>query len=103
MKEKRIEPRIAVEAPAVMTPLAAVATRLKGQVVNVSFHGVKVRVAELTNNQLRIGDVYRILSSRDLMLCEVRNWQSQSEGTAIGFKILKWSDAGELKHVTTAQ
>jgi hypothetical protein len=86
-----------------MTPLAAVATRLNGQVVNVSFHGVMVRVAELTSGQPRVGDVYRILSSRDLMLCEVRHWQLQTEGTDIGFRILQWSDAGELKRVTMTE
>jgi hypothetical protein len=103
MKERRAEPRIIIAAPAVITPLAAVATRLNGQVVDVSFHGVKVRVAELTGGLPRVGDVFRILSARDLMLCEVRHWQLQVEGTDIGFRILQWSDAGELKRVTMAE
>jgi hypothetical protein len=102
VKERRAEPRVDIAAPAVMTPLAAVATRLNGQVVNVSFNGVKVRVPELRNGQPRVGDVYRILSSKDLMLCEVRHWKLQADGTDIGFRILQWSDAGELKRVTTA-
>jgi hypothetical protein len=102
VKERRTEPRVDIAAPAVMTPLAAVATRLNGQVLNVSFNGVKVRVPKLTNGQPRVGDVYRILSSKDLMLCEVRHCQLQAEGTDIGFRILQWSDAGELKRVTTS-
>lgn len=101
--ERRTESRIVIAAPAVMTPLAAVATRLNGQVVNVSFNGVKVRVPELTRGQPRVGDIFRILSSRDLMLCEVRYWQFQADGTDIGFRILQWSDAGELKRVTMAE
>jgi len=99
MNERRKEPRIDVDTPAVMTPLAAVAVRLKGQVINVSSNGLKVRVCEQMERDPRVGDVYRILSSRDRMLCEVNHCRPGSGGTEIGFKILHWSEAGELKQI----
>jgi hypothetical protein len=100
MEERRKEPRVIVDAPAVMTPLAAVATRLNGHVINVSPHGVRIRVAEQMSGQPpRIGDVYRILTNRDRMLCEVCHCLSGADGTEIGFRIVHWSDTGELNRV----
>lgn len=102
MKERRMEPRIDVDAPAVMTPLASVSTRLTGQVINVSEHGVRIRMAEEMSAPPRIGDVYRILSSQDRMLCEVSHCMPGSDGIEIGFRILHWGETGELKRVTKA-
>lgn len=102
MNERRRERRIDVDTPAVMTPLAAVAVRLKGQVINVSANGLKVRVCEHLDRDPRVGDVYRILSSRDRMLCEVNHCRPCGDGTEIGFKILHWSEAGELKQALKA-
>ncbi len=92
-----------MKAPAVLTPLAEVAAQLTGHVINVSSHGVKVRVVNLISGQPRIGDVYRILSGRDDMLCEVSHWRSEPQDTEIGFRILHWSDTGELNRVARAQ
>ena len=99
MEERRKEPRRAVDATAVITPLAAVGTRLSGQVINVSSHGVKVRLTEQMTGEPRVGDVYRILSSRDRMLCEVNHCLSGTHGTDIGFRILYWSETGELNRI----
>jgi hypothetical protein len=103
MEERRKEPRIDVNAAAVLTPLAAVAAQMNGHVINVSSHGVKVRVVQLMSGQPRIGDVYRILSGRDDMLCEVSHSRSEQQDTEIGFRILHWSDTGELNRVARTQ
>ena len=102
MSERRSEARTEVQATAVLIPLAEVSKRVKGQVLNVSPHGVKVRLPKLPTGQLRSGDVYRILSNRDLMLCEVRNWRSQMGATDIGLKVIHWGDSGELKKKVAA-
>jgi hypothetical protein len=99
MDERRSEPRIDVKAPVVMTPLATVTTRLSGHVVNVSGRGLKVRVDGGLNGKPASGEVYRVQTGDDLMLCEVRNWQLEGEGAAIGFQILHWGDLGELNRV----
>lgn len=103
MEDRRKEPRIDVNAPAVLTPLAAVAAQMNGQVINVSSHGIKVRVVEMMSGQPRIGDVYRILSGRDDMLCEISHWRPERQGAEIGFRILHWSDTGELNRIIRAQ
>jgi len=99
MDERRSEPRIDVKAPVVMTPLATVTTRLSGHVVNVSGRGLKVRVDAGLKGKPASGEVYRVQTGDDLMLCEVRNWQGEGEGGAIGFQILHWGDLGELSRV----
>jgi len=76
--------------------LAAVTTRVNGQVLNVSSQGVKVRVTKPASEAPRVGDVYRILSSKDTMLAEVCYSLARNEGTDIGFKIVYWSAIGEL-------
>jgi hypothetical protein len=96
MRERRKEPRVEVDAPAVMTPLAAVATRVNGQVLNVSTGGLRVRVPKSVLRHLRVGEVFRIHSTRDLMLCEVCYAEPRNEGTDIGFRIVYWSAIGEL-------
>ena len=102
MVERRTEPRIDVNVKAEMTPLAAVATRLGGHVMNVSAHGVRIHVAGKISGQPRNGDVYRILSGRDLILGEVRHWCQEGPGADIGFKILHWGDIGELNRIAQA-
>lgn len=103
MKERRRESRIEVDALVEMTPLAAVGNRLSAQVINVSTHGIKVRFTGQMTGQPRVGDVYRILGGRDRMLCEISHWTSTGSGTDIGFKILHWSDTGELHDVAETQ
>ena len=82
-----------------MTPLAAVATRLRGVVVNVSTRGVKVHFETLLNEQPRAGDVYRVQSGDDLMLCEVRHCDVAGKGADLGLEILHWVSAGELSRL----
>src|SRR5260370_11726390 len=74
-REQRSEPRIEADAPALMIPLADVATRFRGRVLDISRRGVKVRTSEPLKLQPKIGDVYRILSGDDVLLCEVRHCQ----------------------------
>jgi hypothetical protein len=85
--ERRTEVRTDVKVVAVMIPLAEVSKRVKGHVINVSPHGVKVRLPK-PPSELRSGDVYRIHSNRDLMLCEVRNWRSEMGVTDIGLRVI---------------
>jgi hypothetical protein len=99
MEERRNESRAEVDSAAVLTPLAAVANRLGGQIVNVSSRGVKVHLAELLTTPPRVGDVYRIVSDRDTMLCEVRYSESRKDATDIGFQILHWREMGQLNLV----
>jgi|SRR5579862_9499832 len=98
--ERRSEKRIALGAPAELIPLAAVSTSLRGRVVDISGRGVKVHLDSLLNELPRTGDAYRLLSGREVMLCEVRNMQLEGEGGDIGLKILHWTKAGKLNRVT---
>src|SRR5579862_8096239 len=99
IKERRSEPRTEAGAKIVMTPLAAVATRLHGIVVNVSPRGVRVRFATLLNVHPKAGEVYRIQSGNDVMLCEVRYCEFAGEGADVGLEILHWVKAGELNQL----
>ena len=99
MEERRSEPRIEAGASVVMTPLAAVATRLHGIVVNVSTRGVKVHFDTLLNEQPRAGDVYRVQSGDDLILCEVRYCEVAGEDADLGLEIVHWVSAGELNRL----
>ncbi len=81
-----------------MTPLATVATHLRGTVINVSGRGLQVRVAALKELP-RTGDVYRIQSGNDLILCEVRYGHLTGAGAELGFQIVHWAKAGELSRV----
>lgn len=99
MEERRRDPRCQVDAPAEITPLATVSTRLSGHVINVSARGLRVRLAQPLSGRPRAGDVYRVLSSTDRMLCEVSHWLSNGDSTDIGFRILHWSDMGQLNHI----
>jgi hypothetical protein len=102
MDERRSEPRIDVKAPVVMTPLAAVTTRLKGQVVNISGRGIRVHLDTGLNGKPASGEVYRLQSGGDLMLCEVVHWQLEGEIPAIGLQILHWGECGELSRAIKA-
>jgi hypothetical protein len=100
--DRRSEPRIEAKASVVMTPLAAVSTRLHGSLVNVSARGVRVHF-DAKLNQPRAGEVYRVQSGDDLMLCEVRNSAVAEEGADLGLSIVHWSGAGKLKRMVQSQ
>ena len=68
MDERRSEPRIESSASVVMTPLAAVTTRLHGSLVNVSTRGIRVHFDKPLNDVPKAGEVYRVHSGDDLML-----------------------------------
>jgi hypothetical protein len=80
-----------------MTPLAAVDTRLHGSVVNVSTRGVRVHFDTRLKEMPRAGEVFRVQSRDDVMLCEVRHSEAAEAGSHLGLKIVYWGDAGELK------
>lgn len=102
-KERRVESRIAADAPAVMIPLASVTSRISSRILNVSRRGVKVRTAEPLKEPPRTGDAYRILSGDDVMLCEVRYYHLAAPGAEVGFKILHRFSTGELSQLMQAQ
>jgi hypothetical protein len=97
--ERRSEPRIETSTSVVMTPLAAVTTRIHGSVVDVSARGVRVHFDKDLKNLPRTGEVYRVQSRDDIMLCEVRHAQAADAGADLGLKIVHWGDAGELKRL----
>jgi len=97
--ERRSEPRIELGASVVVIPLAAVATRLGGSVVNVSTRGVRVHFDTPLKEVPRAGEVYRVQSGDDLMLCEVRYYDVVEEGADLGLQILHWTEAGELNRL----
>src|ERR1700680_9443 len=101
-KERRSESRIMLDAPALMIPLASVTSRLCGRVLNLSRHGVKVRTDEPLEEPPRTGDVYRIRSGDDVMLCEVRYYRLFGAGDEVGFKILHRFSTGELSRLIQA-
>jgi hypothetical protein len=101
-KEQRSEPRIEANAPALMIPLANVAIRLSGRVLNVSRRGVKVHVDEPLAGYPRTGDVYRVLSGNDVMLCEIRHYQLLGESAEVGFQIVHRLSRGELNSLIEA-
>jgi hypothetical protein len=97
-EDRRSEPRIAARAKVVVTPLSAVTTRLHGSLVNVSTRGVRVHF-DTKLDQPRAGEVYRVQSGDDLMLCEVRHCAVADASADLGLKIVLWSKAGELKRL----
>jgi hypothetical protein len=99
MEERRAEPRIESGTAVIVTPLASVATRLHGSVVNVSQSGVRVHFDKRLKQMPRAGEVYRLQSRDDLMLCEVRYFEAAETGADLGLAIVHWSDAGELKRL----
>ena len=98
-EERRSETRIEASASVVITPLAAVGTRFYGSVVNVSTSGVRVHCDTQLKALLRAGEVCRIQSRGDIMLCEVRNFAVAEVGADLGLQIVHWGNAGELKHL----
>jgi uncharacterized protein DUF4115/PilZ domain-containing protein len=102
IREQRSEPRIEADAPALMIPLANVATRFRGRVLDISRRGVRVRTSEPLKPQPKIGDVYRILSGDDVLLCEVRHCQLLWEGSELGFQIVHRLSSGELNSLVEA-
>ena len=97
--ERRSEPRIEARASVVMTPLAAVNTRLEGAVVEISARGVKVQFDKQLNTLPRSGEIYRVQSRDDIMLCEVRHAEVSGAGAALGLQIVHWSNGGQLKRL----
>jgi hypothetical protein len=98
-KERRSEPRIEARASVVMTPLAAVATRLNGSVVNVSARGVRVHVPTQFKQLPRVGEIFRIQGRDDLILGEVRHAEAEEAGTVFGLQIVHWGNTGELRRL----
>ena len=98
-EERRSERRIEARASVVMTPLAAVATRINGSVVNVSARGVRVHVGTQFKQLPRIGEIFRIQGRDDLMLGEVRHAEVEEMGVAFGLQIVHWSNTGELRRL----
>ena len=98
-EERRSEPRIEAGAAVVITPLAAVGTRFYGSVVNVSKGGVRVHCDTQLKELPRAGEVCRIQSRGDIILCEVRNSAIAEAGADLGLQIVQWGNAGELKHL----
>ncbi len=96
MEERRAVARIDAAVPVVVTPLSDVATRWPGRVMNLSRYGVKVHVEAIPGQLPRPGDAYRVQSGKDVILCEVRHYQIEDEGSNLGFKIIHWGSAGEL-------
>jgi hypothetical protein len=102
VREQRSEPRIEADAPALMIPLADVGTRFRGRVLDISRRGIKVRTSEPLKPQPKIGDIYRILSGDDVLLCEVRHCQLLWEGAELGFRIVHRLSSGELNSLVEA-
>jgi PilZ domain len=98
-EERRSEPRIEASASVVITPLAAVGTRFYGSVVNVSTGGVRVHCDTQLKELPRAGEVCRVQSRGDTMLCELRNAAVAAAGADLGFQIVHWGNAGELKRL----
>ena len=98
-EERRSEPRIEASTSVLITPLAAVATCFHGCIVNVSTRGVRVHCDTGLKELPRPGEVYRVQSRGDLMLCEVRNSSVTEAGADLGLQIVHWGGAGELKRL----
>jgi hypothetical protein len=98
--ERRRDPRIAVNASILLKPLAAIGTSIHGTVVDISRHGIRVRLDELPAGLPKTGDAYRVRSDDDdVILCEVRSVRLEGAFTDIGFAILHWSSIGELNRL----
>ena len=82
-----------------ITPLSAVANCMRGLVVDVSLRGLKVHADGISENSLVNGDVYRIQSGDDLMLCEIRHRRLAGDAVDIGFAIIHWMSAGKLNRL----
>src|SRR5580704_11379153 len=99
IKERRSEPRIEASTSVVVTPLAAVATHLNGAVVNLSTRGVRVHFAKRWTEPPRVGEIFRVQSRDDLLLCEVRHTAVAGEGADLGLQIVHWGGVGELQRL----
>jgi hypothetical protein len=102
-EERRSEERAKANASVVITPLASVAIRFEGSVVDVSTRGVRVHVETQLQELPRTGDVYRVQSGDDIMLCEVRHAEVAGAGADLGLLILHWSKEGKLKRLIEHQ
>jgi len=102
-QERRSERRADASVSVVITPLAAVTTRFEGSVVDVSTGGVRVHLATQLQELPRTGEVYRVQSRDDIMLCEVRHAEVAGAGADIGLQVVHWSKAGELKRLIQMQ
>jgi c-di-GMP-binding flagellar brake protein YcgR len=100
IQERRQDPRIEItEALVTITPLSAVTNRVRGMVVDVSARGLKVHADGISETSLVNGDVYRVQSGDDLMLCEMRHRRFEGDSGDIGFAILHWVSAGKLNRL----
>jgi hypothetical protein len=102
-EERRSERRAEASVSVVITPLAAVATRFEGSVVDVSTGGVRVHLETQLRELPRTGEVYRVQSRDDIMLCEVRHAEVAGAGADLGLQIVHWSKTGELKRLIQNQ
>ena len=85
--ERRSEPRTDLAANVVLTPLNDVSRRLKGSSVNISKRGIRVRLTPGDHVPIQ-KQVFRIETSSDRILCEVRNWAAEATSIEIGLEIL---------------
>jgi hypothetical protein len=100
IQERRQDPRIEItEALVTITPLSAVTSHTRGLVVDVSARGLKVHADGISETSLVNGDVYRVQSGDDLMLCEMRHRRFEGDCGDIGFAILHWVSAGKLNRL----
>src|SRR5437867_11471803 len=97
MKERRAEPRLTVNAKVEITPLAAVAKRFHGTVVNASGKGLEVHIDNGLKESPRLGEVFRVQTGDDLMLCEVRRSTADGPALRLGLQIVHWAKVGQLK------
>ena len=96
LQERRLEPRLDIDATVTMTPLGDVSKRLSGSIVNISGRGVRVRLSERPSVLPRTGDVFRVQCGDDLMLCELRRVQTEGADLDYGFQIVYWVNVGDL-------
>lgn len=99
LDDRRSEPRIETRASVVITPLATVTTRFEGSIINVSDGGLRVHLDAQLKQLPRAGEVYRVQTQDDVMLCEVRNAEVVGAGAELGLQIVHWADAGKLKRL----
>jgi hypothetical protein len=100
--ERRSDPRFEAGVPVVVIPLADVATRWPGRVMDVSRSGCKVHVDVFMDQLPRTGDACRLQTGKDVILCEIRHCRVEGEGSDLGLKIIHWGSAGELDRLIKA-
>lgn len=103
ISDRRKETRIEVAAAAALTPIASLDQRIRGEVVDLSPSGVRIRVSGSVDSLPKVGELYRVLSSQDRMLCRVAHTAPGDRGADIGFRIVYWNELGELSQTLEHQ